>query len=300
MEKKESMPARPAASAVEARLRENPQKISGKVLNSQNGALSLFRQNYFSGTSAASSRWQFLYTYYKENSMAAPRRVCGNAPGSSAEVTSTTRSAASLCQKTSVMETTIADRLSWRTHSRSEWLNSENSRLSNGSGAGSPQKISGKVLNSQNSALSLFRQRIYRGTNAAGQRRLFLYPYSSENSMAAPCRVCGNAPGSPAIETLTTRSAAFNVKKPIVMETTVTGLSTGRTYPLKEWLRDENTFFSSVLEETITNKQMLLAGHACIAFAVLAGSVFAHASLAVPCLGWVLIALQMCRKGGVK
>lgn len=59
----------------------------------------------------------------------------------------------------------------------------------------------------QNFLLSLPCQKIISGTDAASSRWLFLYPQTSESNITAPCRVCGNAPGSPANETLTTRSA---------------------------------------------------------------------------------------------
>ena len=90
--------------------------------------LSLPRQNYFSGTDAADPCRLFLYPYISENNTTAPCRVCGNAPGSFAEVTSTARSAVLLCQKTSVMSTTTL-RTAQRAFSIKAWTNAKCNKL---------------------------------------------------------------------------------------------------------------------------------------------------------------------------
>ena len=64
----------------------------------------------------------------------------------------------------------------------------------------------------------------------------FLYPQTSESNITAPCRVCGNAPGSPANETLTTRSAVSLCQKSLVMATTINATRAAqRAFSLKEW-----------------------------------------------------------------
>ena len=104
--------------------------FSENIWKIQNFFLSLPCQNNSCGTSAASSRWQFLYLCNSENNMAAPRRVCGNAPGSFARMALTTRSAASLCQKILVMATTInALRTAQRSFSVREWMNEKSKSL---------------------------------------------------------------------------------------------------------------------------------------------------------------------------
>ena len=100
------------------------EKNKANICNSQNFFLSLPCQNNSCGTSAASSRWLFLYPLISVNDTAAPRRECGNAPGSFARMALTTRSAASLCQKILVMATTInATRTAQRSFSLKEWMN---------------------------------------------------------------------------------------------------------------------------------------------------------------------------------
>ena len=86
--------------------------------------LSLPCQKIKCGTLAASSYWQFLYFHISVNNTAAPRRVCGNAPGSPAFETLTTRSAASLCQKSNVMATTITP-AAQRAFSLRAWANAK-------------------------------------------------------------------------------------------------------------------------------------------------------------------------------
>lgn len=63
----------------------------------------------------------------------------------------------------------------------------------------------------------------FRGTNAADQRRPFLYLRHNKRIQAAPCRVCGNAPGGFAKRTSTARSAALSYRltdkiKRLIME----------------------------------------------------------------------------------
>ena len=88
----------------------------------------------------------------------------------------------------------------------------------------------------QNFLLSLPCQKIISGTDAASSRWLFLYPQTSESNITAPCRVCGNAPGSPANETLTTRSAVSLCQKSLVMATAISATRAAqRAFSLKEW-----------------------------------------------------------------
>ena len=113
--------------------------------------------------------------------------------------------------------------------------------------------------------LSLPCQNFTCGTDAADSRRLFLYPHVSKINTAAPCRVCGNAPGSSASKTLTTRSAAFLCQNLLVM-LTITASRTRRCTPaVKAWLGKKNEWFSAVCGDGFTNKHVLLAQLYCIA-----------------------------------
>ena len=55
------------------------------------------------------------------------------------------------------------------------------------------------------------------------------------------------------------------------------------------WLNRKNQFFSSVLEEGVSNRQVLLLGHAS----------FVSQVPALICLAWFMVALRLCVKGGL-
>lgn len=67
----------------------------------------------------------------------------------------------------------------------------------------------------------------------------------------------------------------------------------------ESWLNRENKVFSSALEETVSNRQVLLLGHASLAFSVLVGSAFLSPVPALCCLGWFGYSLHLCKKGGL-
>ena len=60
------------------------------------------------------------------------------------------------------------------------------------------------------------------------------------------------------------------------------------------WLNRKNQFFSSVLEEGVSNRQVLLLGHASFVFSALISQV-----PALICLAWFMVALRLCVKGGL-
>ena len=132
------------------------------------------------------------------------------------------------------------------------------------------EKNKANICNFQNFFLPLPCQNIYSGTDAADPCRPFLYPHISVENTAAPCRVCGNAPESPAIEALTTRSAASLCQKSIVMATTINATRAARrTLTIKEWLGRKNESFSTLCGEEFTNQHVLLAQLYCIALIAL-------------------------------
>ena len=117
-------------SELYSRICEFTKKICAFSCKNRNLSVSLPCQNYSSGTDAAGSCRQFLYPHISENNTAAPRRVCGNAPGSFARIALTTRSAASLCQKILVMATAIsATRAAQRAFSLKEWTDAKRKSL---------------------------------------------------------------------------------------------------------------------------------------------------------------------------
>ena len=66
------------------------------------------------------------------------------------------------------------------------------------------------------------------------------------------------------------------------------------------WLNSENSLFSSVLENAVSNRQVLLMGHACLAFSALVCAVPFSPKAIVLMLLWFFEALFICVKGGLK
>lgn len=66
------------------------------------------------------------------------------------------------------------------------------------------------------------------------------------------------------------------------------------------WLNRENLFFSSVLEESVSNRQVCLLGHSSFAFSALVCAFFVSAVPALVCLSWFIISFCLCVKGGLK
>ena len=62
------------------------------------------------------------------------------------------------------------------------------------------------------------------------------------------------------------------------------------------WLNRKNQFFSSVLEEGVSNRQVLLLGHASFVFSALICASFVSQVPALICLSWFMVALRLCVK----
>jgi len=58
------------------------------------------------------------------------------------------------------------------------------------------------------------------------------------------------------------------------------------------WLNRKNQFFSSVLEEGVSNRQVLLLGHASFVFSALICASFVSQVPALICLAWFMVALD--------
>ncbi|MBR2456093.1 MAG: hypothetical protein IKB31_02890 [Bacteroidaceae bacterium] len=69
---------------------------------------------------------------------------------------------------------------------------------------------------------------------------------------------------------------------------------------ITSWLNSENSLFSSVLESAVSNLQVLLIGHAVLAFSALVCASSLSAMAAVVMLLWFAWSLSLCKKGGIK
>ena len=66
------------------------------------------------------------------------------------------------------------------------------------------------------------------------------------------------------------------------------------------WLNSDNSLFSAIVESTVSNRQVLLIGHACLAFSALACMSCVSALPFLFCLTWFAWSLYLCRKGGIR
>jgi len=66
------------------------------------------------------------------------------------------------------------------------------------------------------------------------------------------------------------------------------------------WLNSDNSLFSSVLESAVSNRQVLLIGHACLAFSALVCVVSVSAEAATFLFIWFFEAIFLCVKGGIR
>lgn len=76
-------------------------------------------------------------------------------------------------------------------------------------------------------------------------------------------------------------------------------VKTAETSAFAMWLKSENVFFSSILEESVTNRQVCLMTHASLAFSALVCAGFVSAVPALICLAWFVVSLHLCKKGGL-
>ena len=66
------------------------------------------------------------------------------------------------------------------------------------------------------------------------------------------------------------------------------------------WLNSDNSLFSAIVESTVSNRQVLLIGHACLAFSALVCAASLSAMAALVMLLWFVVSLSLCKKGGLK
>ena len=66
------------------------------------------------------------------------------------------------------------------------------------------------------------------------------------------------------------------------------------------WLDARNHLISSVMEETVTNRQMLLILHCGIAFLAMVGMAEVNLFGAIACFAWFGASLLQAKKGGLR
>ena len=66
------------------------------------------------------------------------------------------------------------------------------------------------------------------------------------------------------------------------------------------WLNSENSMFSTIIEDKVSNLQVLLLGHACLAFSVLMCAATLSLVGALTALLWFVVSLDLCMKGGLR
>ena len=66
------------------------------------------------------------------------------------------------------------------------------------------------------------------------------------------------------------------------------------------WLNSDNSLFSAIVESTVSNRQVLLIGHACIAFSALVCAATFSLVGALTALLWFVASLHLCMKGGIR
>ena len=66
------------------------------------------------------------------------------------------------------------------------------------------------------------------------------------------------------------------------------------------WLNSENSMFSTIIEDKVSNLQVMLLGHACLAFSALMCSVTSSLVGTLITLLWFAVSLHLCMKGGIR
>ena len=66
------------------------------------------------------------------------------------------------------------------------------------------------------------------------------------------------------------------------------------------WLNSENSMFSDIIEDKVSNLQVMLLGHACLAFSVLMCSATFSLVGTLFALLWFVVSLDLCMKGGIR
>ena len=66
------------------------------------------------------------------------------------------------------------------------------------------------------------------------------------------------------------------------------------------WLNSDNSLFSAIVESAVSNRQVLLMAHACLAFSTLLCAASLSPMATLLCLAWFVWSLSLCVKGGLR
>ena len=66
------------------------------------------------------------------------------------------------------------------------------------------------------------------------------------------------------------------------------------------WLNSDNSLFSAIVESAVSNRQVLLMAHACLAFSTLLCAASLSPMATLLCLAWFVWSLSLCKKGGLR
>ena len=69
---------------------------------------------------------------------------------------------------------------------------------------------------------------------------------------------------------------------------------------LSVWLNSDNSLFSAIVESAVSNRQVLLMAHACLAFSTLLCAASLSPMTTLLCLAWFVWSLSLCKKGGLQ
>ena len=69
---------------------------------------------------------------------------------------------------------------------------------------------------------------------------------------------------------------------------------------LSVWLNSDNSLFSAIVESAVSNRQVLLMAHVCLAFSTLLCAASLSPMATLLCLAWFVWSLSLCVKGGLK
>ena len=83
-------------------------------------------------------------------------------------------------------------------------------------------------------------------------------------------------------------------------EQTTLQLNSSAQSAISVWLNSENSLFSSIIEDQVSNLQVMLLGHACLAFSVLMCAASFSLVGALVALLWFVASLHLCMKGGIR
>ena len=83
-------------------------------------------------------------------------------------------------------------------------------------------------------------------------------------------------------------------------EQTALQLNQSAQSAISVWLNSENSMFSDIIEDKVSNLQVMLLCHACLAFSVLMCAVTFSLVGTLVALLWFAASLHLCMKGGIR